>query len=209
MFYKDARLEAELKLEDMTDTINSKYLCVNKKLEDLKDNCKNIPFIINQVEIFEGRISGTPQNLKLESIDLIHINTLVEQLNTFDNSLENNNQNKIFNSSNALKLIGAMSPFTRLVTTAVTTKKNKDKCKDSYKKLAEMQNEYEKLKEFEIIIEKKKRIIVGLKTKIYQYLIKLQNEEITDYKQFNHSQKSDFQTMILNVMTLKKELEDW
>ncbi|MBU5478560.1 hypothetical protein KQI69_05015 [Eubacterium sp. MSJ-13] len=209
MFYKDARRQADLKLEDMTDTVNSKYLSVNKKLEDLKDNCKNIPFIINQVESFEGRISGTPQNLKIESRDLIHINSLVEQLNTFDHSLENNNQNKIFNSSNALKLVGTISPFTRLVTTVVTTKKNKDKCKNSYEKLAEMQDEYEQLKEFEILIEKKKRIIMGLKTKIYQYLIKLQNEEITDYKQFDQSQKSDFQTMILNVMTLKKELEDW
>ena len=211
MFYKDTRQEAELKLQDITDTVNSEYICVKNKIEVLKNNCENIPFILNQVETFEGHISGTPQNLRIDSDYLLDINSMVEQINRYDHVSEDNyyNSSKNFNYLNAMDIIGTISPIARLATTVVTTKKNKDKCKDAYEKISQMQEEFEKLKEFEIIIEKKNRIIFGLKTKIYQYLIKLQNSGITSYKQFDEAQKSDFQTMILNVMTLKKELEEW
>ena len=38
MFYKDIRQEAELKLQDITGTVNSEYICVKNKIEVLKNN---------------------------------------------------------------------------------------------------------------------------------------------------------------------------
>lgn len=206
MFYKKAKQEAEFDLQAMEDKVKRQKKIVQGKMKNLEDTYDRARYILKQVDEFQGHISGAPQKYTNQTLNL---EDAVENGKITDKFADENNCKNMYSAKSvlterAINVVMNITPAGKVIQKTVESKKNKEACDQAYHQIEKLQEYYEDLKEEEVKLESRNKKLKILMKKTFQYLVKLQNCNITDYKQFDSSQESDFKTMILNSLSIKE-----
>lgn len=203
MLYSKTRQQSQFDLQEMREKVMLQFQKNQYALDQLTQSCKSVVDTFRQVEIFQGHISGIPQEYIAD--DFSSVKKLQEDMN-FCQPENIQEQTEEKENKYIKRVLLTMFPTIAVLGSPVIAQRNKKISIENCKEIMQLKEKYNEMQQQEILIKSKTKEIKALHLKVFQYLKKLQVTKISNYQDFQPDQKSDFKTMMLHVKALRKEL---